>query len=227
MTDRRLRPQEDRSLPSLYCIGNTNIVSRPSKDAAELSKEELAAGTADLDAKFLKYKPEAVLIVGKGIWESIWRYRYGRNPKASEFQYGWQDEKHNMGKSEEGAEDVDANGQVYYAYPVPPSQLNPSSYPEQPMETASEYGEYYDSGQTQGYQAPLPPQQGMPLPPQPALAPVRHPGLKRGFQRLTQALKLCAHTRKNDHTKAVPIRLKSNTLAHVAPYASSGVSQYR
>lgn len=113
MTDRRLKPEEDRSLPSLYCIGNTNIVSRPSKDAAELSKQELAAGTADLEAKFLKYKPEAVLIVGKGIWESIWRYRYGRNLKAAEFKYGWQEESHNMGKSEGDEEVLDENGEAW------------------------------------------------------------------------------------------------------------------
>jgi len=67
LTDRRLKPEEDRSLPALYCMGNTNIVDRPSKNAAELSKEEMAAGTANLDAKFLNYKPEAVCIVGKGI----------------------------------------------------------------------------------------------------------------------------------------------------------------
>ncbi|KAF2868620.1 uracil-DNA glycosylase-like protein [Massariosphaeria phaeospora] len=108
LTDRRLKPEEDRSLPALYCMGNTNIVERPSKDAAELSKEELAAGTASLDAKFLQYKPEAVCIVGKGIWESIWRYRYGKNPKKAEFKYGWQDEKHNMGKG--GDDVVDENG---------------------------------------------------------------------------------------------------------------------
>lgn len=98
LTDRRLKPEEDRSLPYLYCMGNTNIVDRPSKDAAELSKEEMAAGTADLDAKFLKYKPEAVCIVGKGIWEAIWRYRYGKNPTKAQFKYGWQDEEHNMGR---------------------------------------------------------------------------------------------------------------------------------
>lgn len=111
LTDRRLKPEEDHTLPALYCMGNTNIVERPSKDAAELSKEEMAAGTANLDAKFLKYKPEAVCIVGKGIWEAIWRYRYGKNPKASEFKYGWQDEKDNMGKSEE--ELLDENGNVW------------------------------------------------------------------------------------------------------------------
>lgn len=113
LTDRRLKPEEDRSLPALYCMGNTNIVDRPSKDAAELSKEEMAAGTANLDAKFLKHKPEAVCIVGKGIWESIWRYRYGKNMGKADFKYGWQDEKHNMGKSPEGAEVLDAKGEVW------------------------------------------------------------------------------------------------------------------
>ena len=71
----------------------------------------MSAGTASLDAKFLKYKPEAVCIVGKGIWEAIWRYRYGKNPGKNEFKYGWQDEKHNMGKCpEDGEQELDANG---------------------------------------------------------------------------------------------------------------------
>ena len=113
LTDRRLKPEEDRSLPALYCMGNTNIVERPSKDAAELSKEETAAGTAQLDAKFLKYKPEAVCIVGKGIWEAIWRYRYGKNMGKKDFKYGWQDEEHNMGKSEDGQQEQDADGNIW------------------------------------------------------------------------------------------------------------------
>jgi mismatch-specific thymine-DNA glycosylase len=112
LTDRRLKPEEDRSLPALYCMGNTNIVKRPSKDAAELSKEELAAGTASLDANFLKYKPEAVCIVGKGIWEAIWRYRYGKNMAKKDFKYGWQDAEHNMGKGE-GKEELDAGGNTW------------------------------------------------------------------------------------------------------------------
>jgi TDG/mug DNA glycosylase family protein len=113
LTDRRLKPKEDRSLPALFCMGNTNIVDRPSKNAAELSKEEMAAGTANLDAKFLKYKPEAVCIVGKGIWESIWRYRYGKSMDKGDFKYGWQDEKHNMGKSVDSEEHTDALGNVW------------------------------------------------------------------------------------------------------------------
>lgn len=103
LTDRRLSPTEDRSLPAKYCMGNTNIVSRPSKDAAELSREEMVAGAADLEAKFRSYRPEAVCIVGKGIWEAIWRHRVGRAMRKEEFRYGWQDESMNMGKeTEEG-----------------------------------------------------------------------------------------------------------------------------
>ena len=94
-------------------MGNTNIVSRPSKDTAELSKEEMSQGTADLDLKCLEFKPEAVCIVGKSIWEAIWRYRHGRNLKKTEFHYGWQDEENNLGKSKEGKEDRDANGDVW------------------------------------------------------------------------------------------------------------------
>lgn len=113
LTDRRLKPEEDRSLPALYCMGNTNIVERPSKDAAELSKEETTAGTARLEEKFFEYKPEAVCIVGKGIWEAIWRYRYAKNLKKAEFKYGWQDEVHNMGRSLHVEEELDAGGQVW------------------------------------------------------------------------------------------------------------------
>ncbi|OAL54008.1 G/U mismatch-specific DNA glycosylase [Pyrenochaeta sp. DS3sAY3a] len=113
LTDRRLDPTEDRSLPAKYCMGNTNIVDRPSRDAAELSKDETSAGTAALDAKVLKYKPEAVCIVGKGIWEAIWRYRYARGLGKGEFAYGWQDAKHNMGRSKVGEEEVDGEGKVW------------------------------------------------------------------------------------------------------------------
>ncbi len=92
-------------------MGNTNIVERPSKDIGELAKGEMAAGTANLEAKIRKYKPESVCIVGKGIWESIWTYRYGRRPSPQEFKYGWQNEKYNMGKGTVG--EIDGNGQPW------------------------------------------------------------------------------------------------------------------
>lgn len=104
-TDVRLEPRQDVDLPRLYSMGNTNIVARPSRDAAELSKAESAAGTPILEEKIRKFRPEAVCIVGKGIWESIWRWRYGRSIKKDEFWYGWQDDKERMGKDDgwEGA----------------------------------------------------------------------------------------------------------------------------
>lgn len=104
-TDERLKPEQDVDLPRLYSMGNTNIVSRPSKDAGELSKAEMAAGTPILEAKVKEFQPESVCVVGKGIWEAIWRWRYGRGIRKDEFRYGWQDEKERMGRGEgwEGA----------------------------------------------------------------------------------------------------------------------------
>jgi TDG/mug DNA glycosylase family protein len=98
-TETRLRPEQDVDLPRLYSLGNTNIVGRPSKDVAELSKTEMAAGTPVLEEKIQIFRPEAVCIVGKGIWEAIWRWRYKREIKKSEFSYGWQDERERMGKT--------------------------------------------------------------------------------------------------------------------------------
>jgi TDG/mug DNA glycosylase family protein len=99
-TTRRCRPEEDRDLPRLFAMGNTNIVARPTRNGAELSKEEMDASVHILDEKIKKYKPEAVCIVGKGIWESIWRVRHKRKIKKEEFKYGWQDEEENMGRAE-------------------------------------------------------------------------------------------------------------------------------
>ncbi|QIW97491.1 hypothetical protein AMS68_003009 [Peltaster fructicola] len=96
-TDVRLKPEQDRDLPRLYSMGNTNIVARPSKDAAELSKTEMAAGTPILEEKFSQHRPEAVCIVGKGIWEAIWRWRHKREIRKDEFKYGWQDDSERMG----------------------------------------------------------------------------------------------------------------------------------
>ena len=102
-TDVRLRPEQDVDLPRLYSMGNTNIVERPSKDAGELSKAETAAGTPILEEKVRKFRPEAVCIVGKGIWEAIWRWRYKRELKKDEFKYGWQDDREKMGAEEDWA----------------------------------------------------------------------------------------------------------------------------
>lgn len=98
ITDVRLKPEQDVDLPRLYSMGNTNLVDRPSKDAGELSKQEMAAGTPILEEKIRTFRPEAVCIVGKSIWQAIWRYKYKKEIKKDEFRYGWQDAKERMGK---------------------------------------------------------------------------------------------------------------------------------
>lgn len=82
-------------------MGNTNIVARPTRNGSELSKAEMDASVKILEDKMTKYKPEVVCIVGKSIWESIWRVRHGKPIKKEEFKYGWQDEEENMGADDE------------------------------------------------------------------------------------------------------------------------------
>lgn len=97
--DRRLAPAEYVTLPERYALGNTNIVGRATRDGAELSKEEMVAGARVLDDKVRRWRPKAVCLVGKSIWEAVWKWKYGRALKPKEFRYGFQDAQHNMGRS--------------------------------------------------------------------------------------------------------------------------------
>lgn len=98
LTPRRCHPSETHALPRLYGLGNTNIVARPTRDASELSRAEMDAGVSVLEEKVRRWRPEAVCVVGKGIWEAIWRVRRGRGLRREEFRYGWQDVGENMGR---------------------------------------------------------------------------------------------------------------------------------
>ena len=83
-------------MPHLYSLGFTNIVARPSRNGSELSKQEMDEGVAALEEKARRWRPESMCVVGKSIWESIWRVRHGR-PVGKDFKYGWQDDSENMG----------------------------------------------------------------------------------------------------------------------------------
>lgn len=83
----------------LYSIGNTNICLRPTRTGDGLAKEELLAGAGVLEEKIRKYKPEAVCIVGKSIWEAIYEHKLTRKMKKGEFNYGWQPEKMWLGRT--------------------------------------------------------------------------------------------------------------------------------
>ena len=89
-------------MPELYSFGLTNIVARPTKDTAELSKQEQVDGTPILEEKVRLYRPEVVCIVGKSIWEAIYKHQQGKNLTKKDFSYGWQNETHNLGRILEG-----------------------------------------------------------------------------------------------------------------------------
>lgn len=73
-------------------MGNTNIVARATANASMLSKTEMNDGVPILEHKIAEQRPEAVCLVGKGIWEAVWRVKRPGIPfKTTEFQYGWQD----------------------------------------------------------------------------------------------------------------------------------------
>lgn len=99
---------EDRTLPARFRLGLTNIVARPSRNGAELSKAEMDEGVSVLEDKVRRWRPEAVCVVGKSIWESVWRVRHGGRAVGKDFTYGWQEEGENMGSggvSEEERQD--------------------------------------------------------------------------------------------------------------------------
>lgn len=66
-----------------------------------LSRAEMDAGVPVLEAKVARQRPECVCLVGKGIWEAVWRVRRGRAIRKEEFRYGWQDWAENMGRTPE------------------------------------------------------------------------------------------------------------------------------
>jgi len=62
-TPRLLTPDEDELLPS-FGVGITNIASRPTRAAAELTSDELREGAAGVDATVRCWEPRLVAIVG-------------------------------------------------------------------------------------------------------------------------------------------------------------------
>jgi len=83
-TPRLLRPDEDAELLS-YGIGVTNIASRPTRSAAELSREELRTGAVELDAVVRAHTPRLVAVVGLTAYRSAFdrsKAGWGLQPDA-------------------------------------------------------------------------------------------------------------------------------------------------
>ncbi|TWT25236.1 G/U mismatch-specific DNA glycosylase [Planomicrobium sp. CPCC 101110] len=83
LTPRKFLPQENRGLLALG-YGLTNIVSRPTKEAAEISKAEYVEGAALLEQKIKQYRPKVVCFVGKGVYQEF--------SKKRSIQWGVQEE---------------------------------------------------------------------------------------------------------------------------------------
>ncbi len=67
VTDRMYLPEDDGRLLDLG-IGFTNLASRPTRRADELTREEIRAGAAALLAKLERCKPRAVAYTGIGVY---------------------------------------------------------------------------------------------------------------------------------------------------------------
>ncbi len=70
LTPRKYLPEENDKLLALG-FGLTNIVSRPTKEAADISKEEYAEGAKLLQEKIQQVRPKAVCFVGKGVYQQF------------------------------------------------------------------------------------------------------------------------------------------------------------
>lgn len=68
ITDRLYAPAEDSSLLE-QGIGLTNIVSRPTRRADELTRDEIRAGAEALKAKLEQFQPRAVAYTGIGVYK--------------------------------------------------------------------------------------------------------------------------------------------------------------
>jgi TDG/mug DNA glycosylase family protein len=76
LTPRLYKPDEDGELLRLG-YGFTNIVSRPTLTAAEISVQEYAAGRAALRGKIERCRPKVACFVGKGVYEQYSGRRKG------------------------------------------------------------------------------------------------------------------------------------------------------
>jgi TDG/mug DNA glycosylase family protein len=69
-TPEQIRPENDRSILQ-YGYGLTTAVARPTQNAAEVSRDELARAGAALERKLIRYKPRHVAFLGKMAYAAI------------------------------------------------------------------------------------------------------------------------------------------------------------
>jgi TDG/mug DNA glycosylase family protein len=75
LTPRKYVPEEDYKLLEIG-YGMTNIVSRPTKAADEITLEEYRSGREILKEKIKRYTPKIVCFVGKGVYQQYSKKKY-------------------------------------------------------------------------------------------------------------------------------------------------------
>jgi TDG/mug DNA glycosylase family protein len=68
VTDRLYEPQEDETLLGIG-IGFTNLCSRPTRRADELTREEIRSGAFALRQKLEQFQPQVVAYTGIGVYK--------------------------------------------------------------------------------------------------------------------------------------------------------------
>ena len=81
LTRELLPPEEDRRLLD-WRLGITNLCARPSRAAAELTRDELKAGARALAKKVARFRPRAVALVGIGLYKQV--FPDGKTPGPGE-----------------------------------------------------------------------------------------------------------------------------------------------
>jgi double-stranded uracil-DNA glycosylase len=84
LTERKYHASEDTKLLDLG-YGLTNIVERPTKGAADITKEEYNEGREQLKHKIEFYRPNVVCFVGKGVFQEYSKKRevnWGIQPQS-------------------------------------------------------------------------------------------------------------------------------------------------
>lgn len=104
-------------------IGWTDLVSRPSKNIAELTSAEMDDGVPHLLAKFARYQPRVVCFVGKDIFSRIYKHvskakgKYIPSQYAKEFEWGTQNDKLYFASIKEWFDENGARVPVLFAIP--------------------------------------------------------------------------------------------------------------
>ena len=84
-----LGPPDDSSL-TLYGLGLTDVVKRPTRSCSDLTASDYKRGVAELCAKLKRYAPGTVAFNGKGVFEAFRRYHNPRRQAAEEIKLGLQ-----------------------------------------------------------------------------------------------------------------------------------------